>query len=164
MASAPVATPIESRTLSRTLRSEEETEALGARLAALLAPGTIVFLYGDLGAGKTTLVRGLLRALGITGTVKSPTYTLVEPYRTADLTINHFDLYRLRDPGELEEMGIRDYLQGEAICLVEWPARGHPVLRDCDLAVTLSVGGCPTERVARLQARSVRAGAILDAL
>lgn len=159
-----MATRIGARTVSRTLRSEEETEALGARLAALLAPGTIVFLYGDLGAGKTTLVRGLLRALGITGTVKSPTYTLVEPYRTAELTINHFDLYRLRDPGELEEMGIRDYLQGEAICLVEWPARGHPVLRDCDLAVTLGVGDCASERVAHLLARSARGDAIVDAL
>ncbi|MCG3200186.1 MAG: tRNA threonylcarbamoyladenosine biosynthesis protein TsaE [Gammaproteobacteria bacterium] len=157
-------TPIGGRTVARTLRSEAETEALGARLAALLVPGTIVFLYGDLGTGKTTLVRGLLRALGVTGIVKSPTYTLVEPYRTADLVIHHFDLYRLRDPYELEEMGIRDYLQGGAICLVEWPARGHPVLRDCDLAVTLSVGGSPTERVAHLQARSAHGIALVDAL
>lgn len=156
--------PIGAGTVARTLRSEAETEALGARLAALLVPGMIVFLYGDLGTGKTTLVRGLLRALGVTGIVKSPTYTLVEPYRTADLIINHFDLYRLRDPYELEEMGMRDYLHGGAVCLVEWPARGHPVLRDCDLAITLNAGDSPTERIARLQARSARGVALVDAL
>jgi tRNA threonylcarbamoyladenosine biosynthesis protein TsaE len=159
-----VAGQINDGTAARLLRSEEETAALGAQLATLLTPGMVVFLYGDLGAGKTTLVRGLLRALGVAGTVKSPTYTLVEPYRTANLAINHFDLYRLRDPYELEEMGIRDYLHGEAICLVEWPERGYPILQDCDLAVTLAAGESPNERIAHLHARSARGGSIVESL
>jgi tRNA threonylcarbamoyladenosine biosynthesis protein TsaE len=159
-----VAAQIGDGTATRILRSEEETAALGAELAALLTPGLVVFLYGDLGAGKTTLVRGLLRAVGIAGTVKSPTYTLVEPYRAAYLAINHFDLYRLRDPYELEEMGIRDYLHGDAICLVEWPEKGYPVLQDCDLAVTLAPGGSPSERIAQLRARTKRGESIVESL
>ena len=121
--------------------SGEAMEALGARLAHCLAGPVLVFLRGPLGAGKTTLVRGLLRARGHEGPVKSPTYTLVESYPGADWDIHHFDLYRLGDAGELEYMGIRDFLDGGAVGLVEWPERGAGVLPKADLELELAYAG-----------------------
>ncbi len=116
------------------------TEALGARLAARLAPGTTLWLRGELGAGKTTLVRGFLRARGHRGAVKSPTYTLVESYPLADgTTVHHLDLYRLGDPGELEWLGLRDLLTADSICLIEWPERGAGWLPPPDLVVRLEM-------------------------
>jgi len=109
------------------LATEADTLALGARLAARYRHG-LVFLTGELGAGKTTLVRGWLRALGHTGAVKSPTYTLVEPYETGEIPVYHFDLYRLGEPEELEFVGIRDYLTAGSLCLVEWPERAGSFL------------------------------------
>lgn len=117
-------------------------EAVGAQLARCCPPGSKLFLQGELGVGKTTLVRGFLRQMGYQGIVKSPTYTLVEPYALADDTeVFHFDLYRIDDPKDLINIGIRDYFSTAAICLVEWPERGTHLLGQCDLSVTMQYHG-----------------------
>ena len=118
----------ENSVLERYLADEAATEQLGAELARMLRPGQVIFLQGELGAGKTTLVRGVLRALGHTGKVKSPTYTLIEPYSSPIGTIYHLDLYRLGDPEELDYIGVRDLLDTSAVLLVEWPERSGDYL------------------------------------
>jgi tRNA threonylcarbamoyladenosine biosynthesis protein TsaE len=115
------------------IHNEAELREFGATLAPICFPGTVVYLQGELGAGKTTLVRGFLRALGHSGSVKSPTYTLVEPYHFADREIFHFDLYRLDKPAALDEIGVRDYFTSTAIFLIEWPERGAEYLPLPDL-------------------------------
>jgi tRNA threonylcarbamoyladenosine biosynthesis protein TsaE len=115
-----------------------ETAALGARLARELRGGMVITLCGDLGTGKTTLVRGALRALGWTGAVKSPTYTLVEHYFLSSLYFYHFDFYRFADPSEWETAGLADCFRPDAVCLIEWPERVAGLLPPPDLALTLA--------------------------
>ncbi len=122
------------------LPDPEATEALGARLAQCRPPGYVA-LEGVLGAGKTTFVRGFLRALGHAGSVRSPTYTLVEPYRIGGVEVIHMDLYRLADPMELEDMGVRDYFGSSSWIFVEWPERGAGVLPTADLSLRLEPEG-----------------------
>lgn len=119
------------------LPTETETLALGAKLAAACSESCIIFLNGELGAGKTTLVRGFLQGLGYKDHIKSPTYTLVEPYEIGHKIIFHFDLYRIKDPNELENIGIRDYFTHPAIILIEWPERGEKQLPIPDLTCTI---------------------------
>jgi len=169
--------------IERHAATPEDMERLGAALAPQLRAGLVVFLHGELGAGKTTFIRGVLRGLGFTGAVKSPTYTLVEPYQlggktapaivpggtasrsalppsmaVAGLTVYHFDLYRLNDPEELEFLGVRDYLGGSGVCLVEWAERGAGVLPapDVDIAIERKEEG----RVVRLTSNT-ETGAVL---
>jgi tRNA threonylcarbamoyladenosine biosynthesis protein TsaE len=126
------------------LAGADDTTALGARIAAALRDraGLVVYLEGPLGAGKTTLARGLLRALGVTGPIRSPTYTLVEPYELGgDRSLIHLDLYRLKGAEELEPLGLRDYDPAKVWWLVEWPERGAPKLPAADLRVVLALQG-----------------------
>ena len=129
--------------LQRTLwlADEDATVAagrwLGRSFVENVKQGVTVFLSGQLGAGKTTLTRGILRALGHSGAVKSPTYTLVEPYENLSKFAYHFDLYRLGDPEELDYIGIRDYFQGDVVCIVEWPDKGRGFLPEPDIQLEL---------------------------
>ena len=127
--------------MQKYLDSTEATEKFGAELFLSLAPKSLVFLQGDLGAGKTTMVRGFLRAAGYHGVVKSPTYTLVEEYLVGGRKIFHFDLYRLVDPEELEWIGIRDYFDQDCVCFIEWPDKGKGFLPKPDGIITLTAQG-----------------------
>ncbi|APX92537.1 tRNA (adenosine(37)-N6)-threonylcarbamoyltransferase complex ATPase subunit type 1 TsaE [Halomonas sp. 1513] len=144
------------------LPDEDAQVAFGAALGRALAGRGRVHLEGELGAGKTTLTRGILRAYGYQGAVKSPTYTLVEPYRLGEMQVNHFDLYRLGDPEELEFIGARDLLDDDSLSLVEWPSRGVGWLPAPDLALEFRV--LDTGRGVRLEAHSAHGEAVLARL
>ena len=121
------------------LPDEAATAAFAARLAGMLRPGMVIWLRGDLGAGKTTLVRALLRALGYTGRVKSPTYTLLEHYETSGLHLRHFDLYRFQSKEEWEAAGFRDEFNDGNICLIEWPEKAQGLVPQADLELSLKI-------------------------
>ncbi|MBT8146534.1 MAG: tRNA (adenosine(37)-N6)-threonylcarbamoyltransferase complex ATPase subunit type 1 TsaE [Gammaproteobacteria bacterium] len=137
------------------LKDEAETERFGRLLALATSDlpvsaksaesqpeatgGGMIYLSGGLGAGKTTLTRGLMRAYGYSGAVKSPTYTLVEPYEFSRYNIYHFDLYRLSDPDEVEFLGVTDYFESQNLCLVEWPQNGGSLLPKADLLISLAI-------------------------
>lgn len=145
-----LALPDETATLP--LADEAATLALGARLAQAVRPGMAIWLVGDLGAGKTTLTRGLLRGLNFGGRVKSPTYTLVEIYPFSSFNLYHFDLYRFVDPEEWEEAGFREYFNPQSVSLVEWPEKGGAILPPPDLEIRLEIDG--DGRLASLHGRT----------
>jgi len=118
------------------LYSQQQQEAFGAELAGVLPKHAVIFLEGELGTGKTTLVRGILRGFGWSGTVKSPTYTILEPYELPQQNLYHFDLYRLADAEELEYLGLRELL-GEGLLFFEWPERGEALLPPADIIVNI---------------------------
>tara|TARA_Y100001956_G_C4128444_1_gene191829 strand:+ start:3351 stop:3836 length:486 start_codon:yes stop_codon:yes gene_type:complete len=149
-------------TFTLLLEDETATVNMGVRLAQVVQQGAVIFLHGDLGAGKTTLTRGIVQGLGHTGKVKSPTYTLVEPYELSNCSVYHFDLYRLGDPEELEYMGIRDYFAPTAICVIEWPEKGHGFIPTPDLNITMQYQG--EQRQISIETESERGIAILNTL
>ena len=143
------------------LPNAEATAHAGARLAPGLAPGMLVTLSGELGAGKTTLVRGMLRRLGWAGTVKSPTYTLLEHYIVSSLYFYHFDLYRFNNPEEWDRAGFSEYLRPDTVCVLEWPERAAGWLPAGDIEMRFE--HADTARVLTLGATSVAGSACLAA-
>lgn len=123
------------------LPNEAATLKMARWLSHGLSAGLTIYLHGDLGAGKTTLVRGLLEHLGYIGKVKSPTYTLVEPYVVSGLNLYHFDLYRFADPEEWDAVGFREYFNDESVCLVEWPEKAGDLLPPADIDIHLQLDG-----------------------
>lgn len=149
-------------TVERPAHTVAEMEALGAQLATQVGKVRLVNIHGPLGAGKTTLVRGMLHGLGHVGAVKSPTFTLVEPYTFGNLHFYHFDLYRLNDPRELEFLGLRDYLDDKGVCVVEWAERAQGILPSPDVDIMIE----PTEtgRMVRITTLTPRGDAWLETL
>ncbi|MGH8299113.1 MAG: tRNA (adenosine(37)-N6)-threonylcarbamoyltransferase complex ATPase subunit type 1 TsaE [Steroidobacteraceae bacterium] len=146
------------------MKTPEETEALGARLAdarpATLEQPAILYLTGELGAGKTTLVRGFVRACGVAAPVRSPTYTLVSLHEAGALTLVHLDLYRLREPGELEHLGLREWARPGSLWLIEWPERAGGLLPPPDLTVRLAAA--PDAHQASVSAQTATGGRWLE--
>jgi tRNA threonylcarbamoyladenosine biosynthesis protein TsaE len=148
------------------LPDESATIAMGKKLADIvqkqLKQGIVVYLYGDLGAGKTTLTRGFVQGMGHVGHVKSPTYTLVEPYELNNWLVYHFDLYRLSDPEELEYMGIRDYFAHNCCCFIEWPEKGQGMIKAPDLRIDLAYSD--EQRTINFQAETTLGQLVLSSL
>ncbi|MEI6858966.1 MAG: tRNA (adenosine(37)-N6)-threonylcarbamoyltransferase complex ATPase subunit type 1 TsaE [Shewanella sp.] len=144
------------------LDNEQDTVELGERLAQIIIPPLVLNLSGELGAGKTTLSRGLIQALGHEGTVKSPTYALVEPYELNGIELFHFDLYRLHDPEELEYMGIRDYFSDNSVCIIEWPERGYGVMPMADISIEIKYVG--SSRTVEITSGSIKGQVLLSKL
>ncbi|MEP0072587.1 MAG: tRNA (adenosine(37)-N6)-threonylcarbamoyltransferase complex ATPase subunit type 1 TsaE [Marinomonas sp.] len=148
--------------IEKDVYGEDAMVQLGELFASSLKDGGVVFLEGDLGMGKTTFVRGVLRGLGYDGPVKSPTYTIVEPYDVANIEAFHFDLYRVSDPEELEYMGIRDYFSDTCLCLIEWAEMGVGVLPEADFIV--SIDRIKEGRHVLVEAKTGKASAALVSL
>lgn len=144
------------------LSTADDLLALGSRLAQATMKGTVIFLQGPLGAGKTTFARGFLQGVGYRGKVKSPTYTLVEPYETTQYAIFHFDLYRLTTAAALKDIGLQDYFSASTICLIEWPENGQPFLPSPDLACYIDFA--PTGRHLCFQPHSAQGSQIFQHL
>jgi len=159
--------------MHRELATPDAMEAFGAELAQRVVRSDVIFLQGPLGAGKTTLVRGMLHALGVEGAVTSPTYTLIEPYRvdlsqrstppvimgddaTADTDVWHFDLYRVEDSEELELMGARDCFSDNSICLIEWPDRGDGFLPEPSVTIDIAVDPATAKRAVNVSGLEAR--------
>jgi tRNA threonylcarbamoyladenosine biosynthesis protein TsaE len=156
----------QSQALELTAPDPESTLAIGSRLAKLLEPHLsaplVIGLSGELGSGKTTLARGFLTALGVTGPIRSPTYTLLEEYDAGPLHVAHLDLYRVRSQLEIEELGIRDLLEADRVLLIEWPERWVAVLPQVDLTIALEFAG--SGRLIRLVPHTAAAQALVAAL
>ena len=150
------------RGLTINLPDEPSTSAFAARLASAIQPGLIIYLHGDLGAGKTTLVRALLTELGYKGRVKSPTYTLLEQYDVAGKQFLHFDLYRFRDATEWDEAGFNDEFNDQNICLLEWPEKAEGLLPPADLEIHFEI--LPDGRNITIYAQSGTGTACLNSL
>ena len=146
------------------LATIKEMAAFGASLARQVDAVRLIYLYGALGTGKTTLVRAILRALGYRGKVKSPTFTLVEPYRVGGRDVYHFDLYRLKHAEELEFIGFRDYVKDNNLCLVEWAERGTAVLPPPDVDIRISIVKDDDQRIVQLKSRSNRGAELVSGL
>ena len=148
--------------LSVDLPDASSTEHWAGQLAHAATAPLAIYLEGDLGAGKTTFSRGFLRGLGFSGSVKSPTYTLIEPYEVGGVAVFHCDLYRLADPGELEYLGLGDHFAERAIMLIEWPARGGALLPAPDVKIQFEV--TPEGRRLSISSHSARGLALAAAL
>lgn len=138
-----------------TIPDEESMLKFGANLSKACTPGTIIYLVGELGAGKTTLARGFLREAGHTGAIRSPTYTLVEHYELPEKDIFHIDLYRLSHPEEIEYLGLTDLITDTSIGLIEWPERGEGMLPEADIICSIDLTG-DNQRVIQLDAKTER--------
>ncbi len=144
------------------LLDEQSSQDFAKRLAACLLPATVITFSGDLGAGKTTIIRAMLRALGIHSAIKSPTFSLVESYDCQHLQIHHFDLYRIQDEHELEYLGFRDYFEKDSVCCIEWPEKAGRAISVIDLRIILSMKGAG--RTVRIEAFTAAGNSIMACL
>ena len=142
------------------LPTEKNSEKIAQQLATYLKPPLLLTFSGEIGSGKTTFIRAMLRSLGVDSAIKSPTFSLVESYERPQFFIHHFDLYRIVDPMELEEMGFREYFEENAVCCIEWPEQAGPHPLPVDIAFSMAVNGLG--RTMRIQALSAAGCAVLS--